>query len=352
VTPAASLHPVSGDPLEVRQVLGPWLSSDNPQPLVVATSGSTGDPKHVVLSRAALLASARATLDRLGGPGQWLLALPAHYVAGLQVLVRAALGRTDPELLDNHPNLATATQALRHDRRYISAVPTQVHRWLSDEASAEALTTYDAVLVGGGSTEPDLRRRAHDRGVRLVSTYGMTETCGGCVYDGVALDGVAIALDRDGRVRIAGPVLFDGYVAAPGLDLEPRLDDWFVTSDRGRFDDDGRLEVLGRIDDVAVSGGVNIPLSVVRRRLMALPDLAEVEVVAVPDPEWGQRVVAIVVLVAGAAEPDLARVRDFVAAEHPRTWAPRELVVRATLPMLASGKVDRVALTRELAAQR
>jgi O-succinylbenzoic acid--CoA ligase len=320
-------------------------------PLVVRTSGSTGEPKDVALSRAAVVASAEATHRRLGGPGQWLLALPAHYVAGLQVLVRSRLAGTTPVLLDDHPGLASATKALQHDRRYLAAVPTQLHRWLADQASADALATYDAVLIGGGATDPDLLHAAADAGIRLVTTYGMTETCGGCVYDGLPLDGVRVALGRDGQIRIAGPVLFDGYLGEPERTEEVLHQGWLLTPDRGRFDGDGRLEVLGRLDDVAVSGGVKVPLDAVRRRLMALPELAEVEVVALPDLEWGQRVVVVAVPATDGMEPDLATVRDWVAAELPRTWAPRELVVRATLPTLASGKADRIALVAELAAR-
>ncbi|MGH3507391.1 MAG: AMP-binding protein [Nocardioidaceae bacterium] len=302
-----------------------------------------------MLSRRALVASAAATHERLGGPAQWLLALPAHHVAGFQVLLRSALSATRPVLLDDHSDLASATSAFTSSRRYVSIVPTQLHRWLADPASAEALATYDAVLVGGGATDPQLLQRARGAKIRVVTTYGMTETCGGCVYDGIPLDGVGVAIDATGLIRISGPVLFDGYAGRDELTAEVLRDGWFATEDLGRIDADGRLEVLGRADDMIVSGGVNIPLEAVRRRLLARPELAEVVVVGLPDPEWGQRVVAVVTLVDGSTAPDLGSLRDFVAAEHPRAWSPREVVVRDRLPMLESGKIDRLRLAAELA---
>ncbi len=340
-------------------LLARWLEDPGARALTLGTSGSTGDPKPVALSRTAMLASAMASLDRIGGPGQWLLALPPHRVAGLQVLVRSVLSGTTAVVLDDYSDLPAATAALGHEqpgrpatrRRYLAIVPTQLYRWLAEPAAAEALATYDAVLVGGGPVDRALLSRARDRSVNLVTTYGMTETCGGCVYDGEPLDGVAASLGPDGRVRLGGDVLFDGYVGRPDLTEAALRDGWFVTEDIGRLDGDGRLEVLGRADDVAVSGGVNVPLAAVQRRLAAMPGLEEVAVVAIPDPAWGQRVLAVATLTDGAAEPDLATVRDFVAAEHPRTWAPRELVVRDALPLLDSGKVDRIALRAGLVAR-
>jgi O-succinylbenzoic acid--CoA ligase len=179
----------------------------------------------------------------------------------------------------------------------------------------------------------------------VVATYGSAETAGGCVYDGWPLDGVEVEVEADGRVRLAGPTLFDGYDNDPELTAQVLVDGWFRTNDAGRLDSEGRLHVLGRIDDVVVSGGVNVPLPAVAARLRAHPDVATAEVVGVPDPEWGQRVVAFVV---AAAPVSLEELRDWVADEHPRAWAPREVVAVDALPMLANGKVDRLAL-KELA---
>ncbi|MCW2773978.1 MAG: AMP-dependent synthetase and ligase [Nocardioides sp.] len=314
-----------------------WLAADAPAPWTVETSGSTGAPKRVLLSRDAVLASVDASARRLGASGRWLLALPASYVAGVQVLCRSLVAGHEPVLLDDHPSFAVATAALGETTRFVSLVPTQLHRLL--DTDAESLRTFHTVLLGGGPIDPALRRRAVDAGVHVVATYGSAETAGGCVYDGYALDGVALALDRDGRIRIGGPTLFDGYDGDPGLTAEVLVDGWFVTSDAGRLDEDGRLHVLGRVDDMVVSGGVNVPAAVVAARLREHPAVAAAEVLGVPDEEWGNRVVAYVV---GTISLDEARA--WVAELHPRSWAPREVVALDDIPLLANGKPDRLAL--------
>ena len=313
-----------------------WLDEDDPEPLVVRTSGSTGEAKDVVLSRAAMLASAHAALDRLGGPGQWLLALPANYVAGLQVLLRSLVAGTDPVLLDEHAVLDEAVAAMGHRRRYVSLVPTQLRRLLDQHAIA--LHAFDAVLIGGSAADRGLLEEARASGVRVVTTYGMSETCGGCVYDGRPLDGVDVSLDAEGRVHLRGAVLFDGYRGRPALTRETLVDGALRTHDLGAFDDDGRLVVKGRVDDVVVSGGVNVGLGAVEHRVREHPQVKDAAVVGVDDPEWGTRVVAFAVT---DESPGLDALRDFVAERLPRTWAPRELVVVPTLPLLDSGKVDR-----------
>jgi O-succinylbenzoic acid--CoA ligase len=314
-----------------------WLAADDPGAVLVATSGSSGTPKQVVLSRAAVLASADASARRLGGSGRWLLALPSSYVAGLNVVVRSLLAGHRPEMLgDRSPREA------RIEGGFLSLVPTQLHRWLSEPEDAAALAALDTVLVGGGPVDASLRERAGAAGIRLVATYGMAETCGGCVYDGLPLDDVGLAVADDGRVRVSGPTLFDGYVDDPEATGQVLVDGWFHTSDAGRIGDDGRLLILGRMDDMVVSGGVNVPGPAVAARLRAHPRLALVEVLGVPDVEWGSRVVAIVV--AEDAVPSLDELRDWVSEVHPRAWAPRELHVVPELPMLANGKVDRIAL--------
>jgi O-succinylbenzoic acid--CoA ligase len=185
--------------------------------------------------------------------------------------------------------------------------------------------------------------RAAAAGVRVVTTYGMTETCGGCVYDGLPLDGVDVELDVEHRIRLRGPVLFDGYLGQPDLTAQVMSEGWLVTPDLGRLDAAGRLHVLGRADAVVVSGGVNVSAPAVESRLRQHGLVGDVAVVGVDDPEWGQRVVAVVVA-AGEAEPSLGELRDFVAAALPRAWAPRDLVLVPQLPMLAAGKVDVRAL--------
>ncbi len=302
--PAASLRPLTGTAREIERLVRNWLADGATGAVVVRTSGSTGEPKQVALSSSALLASATATLDRLGGPGSWLLALPAQYVAGLQVIVRSHLAGVSPVVLSEHRSLSKATEALAARRRYLAAVPTQLYRWMSSPPDVEALRRYDCVLVGGGAADPDLVERARDAGVAVVTTYGMSETCGGCVYDGVALDSVAVALGADGRIRLSGPVLFDGYVGDPELTSEVLRDGWLHTPDLGRFEPDGRLEVLGRADDVVTSGGVSISVAAVERRIAAMAEVATCAVVAEPDAEWGSRLVAFVVPLAGAYGTD------------------------------------------------
>ncbi len=199
------------------------------------------------------------------------------------------------------------------------------------------------MLLGGGPIDPSLRARAVEEGVRVVATYGSAETAGGCVYDGVPLDGVAVATGAGGRIRIAGPTLFDEYDGDPAGTAEALVDGWFVTADAGRVDDDGRLVVLGRVDDMVVSGGVNVPAPAVAARLREHPRVREAEVLGVPDETWGTRVVAFVV-----GRLDLAEARDWVSATRPRSWAPRQLVTLESLPLLGNGKADRLRL-RELA---
>ncbi|TXL57962.1 AMP-binding protein [Aeromicrobium terrae] len=341
----ASLAPVSGEPRALLDLLRPWVR-DGGDPLVIRTSGSTGEPKDVVLSHRAVLASATATHERLGGDGQWLLALPADGVAGLQVLVRSALAGTDPVVASEHDDLEAALAALDRPRRYASLVPTQLHR-LDAADRLDVLTGLDALLIGGAAIDPGLLERARTAGVTVVRTYGMSETCGGCVYDGVPLRDVRMRIGDDGQVLLAGPVLFDGYAGRP-FDGE-----WFATSDLGEIDDDGRLHVLGRMDDVVVSGGVNVPLPAVERVLRAVDAVGDAAVVGVDDEEWGAKVVAVVVP-ADAVCLDgcrLDELRDAVTeAGLPRTWAPRDVVLADALPLLPGGKVDRLAL-RRLAAR-
>lgn len=345
---------LGGGASEAVRALAGWLEREDDEPLVISTSGSTGAPKRVVLPRSAVLASVRATAARLGAEGTWLLTLPATYVAGAQVVCRSLVAGHAPVLADEHGSFAEATAALLRlapeAERFTSLVPTQLHRMLEggrDRATSDdlwALRTFHTVLLGGGPIDPSLRRRAEAAGVRVVATYGMAETAGGCVYDGVPLDGVAVALGAAGRIRLAGPVLFEGYDGDPALTAEALVDGWFLTADAGRLDEDGRLQVLGRVDDVVVTGGVNVPGPAVAARLREHPDLAAAEVLGVPDEEWGRRLVAFVVARDPARVPSTQELRDWVAADRPRSWAPRQVVALDALPLLANGKPDRVAL--------
>jgi O-succinylbenzoic acid--CoA ligase len=312
--------------------------------LVVPTSGSTGVPRLALLSATALTASANRTHQALGGPGRWLLALPATHIAGLQVLVRSLCSGLEPIVVDAAEGFTAATFASAVESmdiagaeqpHYTALVPTQLWRLLDDGVGVEALWQLDAVLVGGAAASDDLLARASAAGVTVVSTYGMTETCGGCVYDGVPLPDVGIAIADDGRIRLSGPVLFDGY-SGGGSSL---VDGWFTTSDLGRIDD-GILHVQGRADNVIVSGGINVAAEAVERALLGLPGVTAATVVGVPDEQWGERVVALV-SASGAIELDV--VRSSCRNVLPTEWLPREVLTLEALPMLASGKPDRAA---------
>jgi O-succinylbenzoic acid--CoA ligase len=309
--------------------------------LVVPTSGSTGEPKGVLLSAEALRASAVTTEQTLGGPARWLSALPVTHVGGLQVLVRSLLAGTEPVVLGSR-SIAAATDDLGSGRRCTALVPTQLRRALRSPHDSAALTSYDGVLLGGAAAPPGLLRAAREVGIRVVTTYGMTETAGGCVYDGVPLPGVRVAVGGDGRVRLSGPVLASGYRLRPDLTAGAFADGWFATSDLGRWDG-RRLDVLGRLDDVVVTGGEKVAPALVEVALAEHPAVAEAAVVGVPDAEWGARVVAVVAL---RSPLTLAEARAHVAAAVSRVAAPRDLRVVPALPLLDGGKVDRLAVRR------
>lgn len=333
-----------GSAQEVLDLLRAWEVSDTDEPLVIETSGSTGRPKRVRLSRAAMRASADATHRRLGGPGRWLLTVPPTFVAGVQVLYRSVRAGAAPVLgIEGLDDLA---QRGGPGRGYLSLVPTQLSRMLEDPPVQAGLARVDAVLVGGGPLAPDVRHRAEAAGIRVVQTYGMSETCGGCVYDGIPLDGVAVKVDGTGRILLGGPVLFDGYDDDTARTAEVLRDGWFRTDDLGDVDEDGRLRVLGRVDDVILSGGLKVPPVAVEQMLAAHPRVQCAVVVGAPHPEWGEEVVAFVQPTEAGAPPGLEELRDLV---HPRAWAPRRVRTLARVPLSARGKIDRVALRREAA---
>lgn len=334
--------------------------------VVLRTSGSTGASREVMLGARALRASAEATAEALDATSarstQWLLALPPVHVAGVQVLVRSALAGTVPVVMDLSDGFrgaafVAATTAMTGARRHTSLVPTQLVRLLDDPDGLPALRSFDAVLLGGAATPPALLSRAREAGVRVVTTYGMTETCGGCVYDGRPLDGVRVDLEPDGRVLLGGPVLATGYLGRPDLDAEAfvtrRGERWMRTSDLGELDDTGRLRVTGRADDVIITGGLKVPPAAVEQALSDLEDVAEVCVVGLPDDEWGQAVTAVLVLRPGASAPTLATVRAVATERLGAPSAPRDVVVVDRLPLRGPGKTDRQAtarLARELLA--
>jgi O-succinylbenzoic acid--CoA ligase len=321
---------------------------DDDVAVVVSTSGTTGAPKGAMLTASALTASAEATHRRLGGPGRWLLALPADHVAGLQVLVRSVIADTAPVSVSagfDGAELAAAAASLGSGRRYASLVATQLDKALRDPAASAALASLDALLIGGGPMPAGVAERASAAGISVVRTYGMSETAGGCVYDGVPLDGVAVRID-DGRVVLGGATLAKGYrdPVQPDPFAEPG---WFRTDDIGAIDDSGVLRVLGRVDDAISTGGLTVLPQLVEAALATHPAVADCAVFGVADERLGQRVVAAVVVTPGCGAPKLAELRAHVASTLSSTAAPREVHIVDELPRRGIGKVDR----RELAAR-
>ena len=389
--------------------------------MVLRTSGSTtGTGKLVGVSMDALVASARATHKRLGGPGIWVLALPAYHAAGVQVLVRAAVAGThvfnaykeggfDPQHLAQVIDAACvaaadcdagssfdddavsscaggvggeAEGALAADDSgracpvYTSLVPTQLRRALDDEQLRGALARLDAVLIGGAAADTQLLEQAKAAGIRVVTTYGMSETCGGCVYDGQPLPGVSMDVDQaTGAIWLSGPMLATGYLgdeertrrcfvsrpqghcgggAGSDADAGEPARRWFITSDRGQIVD-GRLQVLGRLDDVIISGGIKVEPGPIEALLALNPLVSECAVVGLPDLQWGQVVTAVVV---PASMPGLGRVDEGAIVAQIRVYleqklsgaqCPKQVLLADALPYKGIGKVDRRALAQSLA---
>lgn len=334
------------------------LALNSADPILITTSGSTGIPKTVVLSAAALRASASATAARIG-EGSWLLALPATYVAGLQVLVRAHLAGTRPAYLDGSFTPDAFVAAVREmpgaGERYTSLVPAQLATLVaaaeSDRSARDALRSFAAILIGGQALPVPLRERAESLGARIVRTYGSTETSGGCVYDGVPLEGVEVS-SVEGELLIAGPTLADGYLG--DADLTARIFPVgadgvrrYRTGDAGTFED-GVVRVTGRRDNVIVSGGVNVSLDRVEAIVRGVAGLEHAVVTGVADERWGE---ASVIVVEPSATTDdtalLATARAAVADAIGNAARPSRLV-RGPVPLLPSGKPDRAAVRRGL----
>lgn len=334
--------------------------------LVVETSGSTDAPKRVMLAADALVASADATHDALGSTGQWLLALPGHYIAGAQVLVRGALAGTRTIALPagsfDPSAFAEASAGLEANvPHYTSLVPTQLARLLDaarrDAFVGAALRSFDAVLVGGQALAPALAERAADAGVAVVRTYGSSETAGGCVYDGHPLPGVGVRT-VDGEVQLSGPMLASGYLDDPvrtarAFTVDRSGTRWYRTGDLGGLVLESgvqHLRITGRADDVIISGGVKVALGEVERAVRAVAGLDGAVVLSVTDAEWGERPAVVVERADAAASvtlSDLAAVVD--AAGLPPAGRPVRLLVVDRMPLLASGKPDRRALAALLA---
>lgn len=444
------------DPAQVRADLATRLDPRGPgaapaTDLLLRTSGSTtGTGRLVAMSSAALLASARATHHRLGGPGRWVLALPAHHVAGIQVLIRSLLAGSPPEVVDTGDGFRPTALAEAVERAlaaagprpvYTALVPTQLLAVLSpgQDRAAAALSRAGAVLLGGAAADAGLLARARAAGIAVVTTYGMSETAGGCVYDGAPLDGVEVRLQgewraqpggsppvaghsadgytadgrpvagapMEGRIYLSGPVLAEGYAehvtgqspepasatshflveepgtGSPGPSGRPARTGrpgaaaaasapsaessaessapvraprrWLATTDRGRLetgpDGRARLVILGRLDEVIITGGIKVEPRRVEDIMAALPGVAECCVLGLPDERWGAAVTAVVVPELRAAkDPDLPeRLRRAARQRLDGAHAPKRVIVVDSLPRLGPGKTDRRALAARLA---
>ena len=310
--------------------------------LVVPTSGSTGTPKGAQLTAANLVASADATHQRLGGPGQWLLAMPAHYIAGLQVLVRSLVAGVEPAWIDlsggfNIDSFADAAEELHRtgDRAYTSLTPMQLSKAMDSDRGRDALRGFHAILVGGAATHPHTLAAAEEAGIQLVTTYGSSETAGGCVYDGYALPGTTVKI-ADDRIILGGPTIAHGYRSAPDHEAfaEPG---WFITSDSGYLDGN-RLTVTGRLDNIIDSGGLKLHPEVLEREILSVPGVDTAAVTSIPHPRLGQAIVA-----AYTGTATVGDILEGLADAVPRWQIPKDIKRVDRLPMTSSGKVDRRA---------
>lgn len=348
--PGSTAYPIESDDIAV----------------VVSTSGSTGTPRGVLLSSHALIASAKAFGNRYGNDARWVVSMPVHRIGGLMVLVRSWASNSpyevDPSVGGNKPFeaatfAATTKRAARRcaadgRRLMVSLVPTQIARLVdAGEVGIAALQAYDVVLSGAAATPQPLLNTLRQNGINVVVSYGMSETAGGCVFDGQPLDGVDISLATQldiepGRISVGGTVLASGYRLRPDLDALTFIGGRVMTHDVGRLDSMGLLHVLGRMDDVVTVGGVNVALSAVEAIVRHHPLIDEVAMIDVSDEEWGSLPMAYIIL----RHTDVDRlalegeIRNAIEQRIGRAALPRYFAYVESLPMLDSGKVDRLGL--------
>lgn len=376
-----AITPMPSGPAGYRQSLMDAIRpNDSQAPLesdevavVLASSGSTGIPRGILLSGSNLIDACHATDTYLGGPARWVLAIPTHHVGGFQLLVRAHLSGIPVIPLDSvggrnkfSPiDFMEATELARNVSDAdgaplrVSLVPTQLARILDcGPGAAASLASYDTILLGGAAASPGLIARAKAVGAKVVTTYGMTETTGGCVYDGKPLPGTTIRIVNPdplgvGQIAISGPTIAHGYRLLPDDTNTVFVDGELLTADNGYLHEDGSLVVTGRSDDVVQVGGISVPVSRVEALVASLPDISEAIVVGISDETWGTKICAIVVahpdspLTAGDREEVTVNV---VAEQLGPEARPRLVIELDQLPTLPSTKVDRVKL-RKLAEQ-
>ena len=316
--------------------------------LVVETSGSTARPKRVALSSDALLASAAASASAIGGQGQWLLALPLHYIAGLNVLVRSIASGVEPVAVGGGSfdplAFAAAAGSMADGVSHFSAlVPAQLSRILAAPPAAEAAAGFERILLGGQSAPPALLEAAERAGLRITTTYGSSETSGGCVYDGVPIGNTSVRIS-DGEVELSGAVLAEGYLDDDERTAAAFVNDagtrWYRTGDAGEYTD-GRLDITGRLDDVIISGGIKVSLADVERVARSIDGQSDAVVVRAPSDQWGE--VPVIVTTRPIALEDL---RSIVHAALGPAASPSRVIVVDAIPLLRSGKPDRIGLER------
>lgn len=369
-----AIAPLPTAPTGLVDLLLDAIKPDNPKyPLesndiavVCSTSGSTGNPRGVLLTSGAITASATAFANRFGKDFRWVMSMPAHRIAGIMVLARAQLFN-NPYVIDPSTGGArafdaatfsvTTAQAARESKAdgkplAVSLVPTQIARLLeAGVVGIEALQSYDLVLSGAAATPQPMLNRLRELGINVVVSYGMTETCGGCVYDGQTLNGVSISLGtkddvEPGRISISGSVLASGYRLRPDLDAVSFIENKLMTHDVGKLDSSGLLHVLGRLDDVVQVGGTNVSLSAVEAILRHHPAISDVAVIDIADELWGSIPMAYVTLRDQTINQEaLAQlIQQTVTDRIGRAATPRSIQFVDELPMLDSGKIDRLTL--------
>jgi o-succinylbenzoate---CoA ligase len=304
--------------------------------LVVATSGTGGEPRLAELSRAAVAAAVEGSTLALGGADTtWVACLPPSHVGGLMVLLRAELGGSPVVGLERFD--AEAVVAV--GRALVSVVPTMVARLVAAGVELDGMT----LLVGGGALAPELAATATGRGARVVTTYGLTETCGGVVYDGLPFEHTEVRVEPEGEILVRGPTLMEGYRGDPAATGAAfTVDGWLRTGDLGELDD-RMLNVFGRRDEVIRTGGEQVWPHEVERRLAAHPKVRDVIARGEPDPEWGAQVVAAVVPTSPDDPPTLEELRDWTREELASFKAPRRLELIAEVSRTRTGKIRRAS---------
>ena len=340
---------------QILQAIRPEIALESDGAAVVlTTSGSTGSPRGVLLSTASLRASAQGAAELIGIPmaeSAWLVAIPVTSAGGFAVVVRSWLAGFEPETLPSvggsvpfrTEHFVASTQQLAHRAKgralLTSLVPTQLARILDDVEGRSALGEYSAILVGGARFDGTIRERAQAAGVKVLSTYGLTETCGGCVYDGKVFPGVDVRIAPDGEVLVSGDVLAIGYRLDPTLTAQRFIDGWLHTGDIGSTDE-GTLSIVGRRDDIVTVKGVNVATSAVERVISAISGVDACAVIATPHAIDGHRLTAFIV-----TRLDLtSTIRATVADQLGPVAAPSMISAITSLPVLPNGKTDRAAL--------